>query len=190
MVISGLGDRPGAGMGGRTPLEAADTPYLDELAQRGETGLLEPGLGQPELPLLTGPSHDDVTRGLQELAAGTLAALNDSGQVHVQIEGPDAAARAGDCEGKRRAIELIDRFYFGPLIKHLSPAAFIVAVTGDRTLPCAGRAPVEDPVPLLISGATLEPEGALTFGESECARGQLGRIRGADLLPMLFKLAT
>jgi len=41
VVIDGLGDRPDADLGGRTPLEAADTPFLDELAQKGETGLLD-----------------------------------------------------------------------------------------------------------------------------------------------------
>src|SRR5918911_1621817 len=41
VVLDGLGDRPIEALGGKTPLEAADTPYLDELAQRGETGLMD-----------------------------------------------------------------------------------------------------------------------------------------------------
>ena len=47
----------------------------------------------------------------------------------------------------------------------------------------------DDPVPLLISSGGLEPEGALQFGESEAARGRLGRIRGPQLVPMLVELA-
>jgi len=41
VVLDGLGDRPNAALGGKTPLEAADTPFLDELAQKGETGLMD-----------------------------------------------------------------------------------------------------------------------------------------------------
>ena len=41
VVLDGLGDRPNAVLGGKTPLEAADTPFLDELAQKGETGLMD-----------------------------------------------------------------------------------------------------------------------------------------------------
>ena len=41
VVLDGLGDRPVPELGGKTPLEAADTPHLDELAQKGETGLMD-----------------------------------------------------------------------------------------------------------------------------------------------------
>jgi 2,3-bisphosphoglycerate-independent phosphoglycerate mutase len=41
VVLDGLGDRPVQGLGGRTPLEAADTPHLDALAARGQTGLMD-----------------------------------------------------------------------------------------------------------------------------------------------------
>jgi 2,3-bisphosphoglycerate-independent phosphoglycerate mutase len=41
VVLDGLGDRPIASLGGRTPLEAAATPHLDALAARGQTGLMD-----------------------------------------------------------------------------------------------------------------------------------------------------
>jgi len=40
-ILDGLGDRPNAALGGRTPLQAADTPRLDRLARRG-CGLMDP----------------------------------------------------------------------------------------------------------------------------------------------------
>jgi 2,3-bisphosphoglycerate-independent phosphoglycerate mutase len=50
LVGDGMGDYPVAELGGKTPLEAAKTPHLDELARRGELGLartiplgMEPG---------------------------------------------------------------------------------------------------------------------------------------------------
>jgi 2,3-bisphosphoglycerate-independent phosphoglycerate mutase len=39
LVGDGMGDYPVAELGGKTPLEAAKTPHLDELARRGELGL-------------------------------------------------------------------------------------------------------------------------------------------------------
>lgn len=40
MILDGLGDRPIAAFGGRTPLEAAATPNLDRLALAGQQGLV------------------------------------------------------------------------------------------------------------------------------------------------------
>ena len=41
VVMCGGGDRPISRLGSRTPFEAAGTPHLDALAQRGSSGLLE-----------------------------------------------------------------------------------------------------------------------------------------------------
>ncbi len=40
IVLDGLGDLPHPDLGGRTPLEVAATPYLDDLAKSGQTGLM------------------------------------------------------------------------------------------------------------------------------------------------------
>lgn len=40
VILDGLGDRPCKALGGKTPLEAARTPFLDSLAKRGTTGML------------------------------------------------------------------------------------------------------------------------------------------------------
>ncbi len=42
MILDGLGDRPVAALGGATPLEAAHTPNMDDLAERGQCGLVDP----------------------------------------------------------------------------------------------------------------------------------------------------
>jgi len=42
IVLDGLGDRPIAGLGDKTPLEAAQTPNLDWLAEKGVCGLMTP----------------------------------------------------------------------------------------------------------------------------------------------------
>jgi 2,3-bisphosphoglycerate-independent phosphoglycerate mutase len=42
LILDGLGDRPVAALGGRTPLEAARTPRLDRMAATGYCGLVDP----------------------------------------------------------------------------------------------------------------------------------------------------
>lgn len=42
LIADGLGDRSVPEFGGKTPLEEADTPFMDRLAREGETGLLDP----------------------------------------------------------------------------------------------------------------------------------------------------
>lgn len=42
LIIDGLGDLPIPGLDGKTPLEAADTPVLDQLAGLGKYGLVDP----------------------------------------------------------------------------------------------------------------------------------------------------
>jgi len=55
IVLDGLGDRPARELDGKTPLEAAHTPQLDRLAQRGINGLFHAlSLG---VPLPTDVAH-------------------------------------------------------------------------------------------------------------------------------------
>ncbi len=42
LILDGLGDRPCAGLGWLTPLQAAEIPSLDMMASKGVTGLLHP----------------------------------------------------------------------------------------------------------------------------------------------------
>lgn len=48
-IIDGLGDLPVPALGGRTPLEAAETPVMDRFAGWGACGLVDP-LGSGEIP--------------------------------------------------------------------------------------------------------------------------------------------
>ena len=143
--------------------------------------------GMGKVPVMS--TADDPERGYADWAGKTLAALGDWDGLYVHLKGPDVPGHDGDADGKRRNIEQIDRFYFGPLMKTLGGEGFIVAVTADHSTPCELKAHSDDPVPLLISGGTLEPEGALQFGEEEAARGRLGRIAGPELVPKLIALA-
>jgi 2,3-bisphosphoglycerate-independent phosphoglycerate mutase len=77
LVLDGIGDRPCESLGGLTPLEAANTPNLDSLADRGSSGFvsaLQPWVPvgtQTGLGMLMGLAREDVrrlTRGPVEAA--------------------------------------------------------------------------------------------------------------------------
>jgi 2,3-bisphosphoglycerate-independent phosphoglycerate mutase len=151
-----------------------------------EVGIAElTGMGQIRVM----STAEDPERGYQDWSAKTLIGLQEYDGLYVHLKGPDVPGHDGDFEGKKRSVEQIDRFYFSPLIKELDGQHFVVAVTADHSTPWSLKAHSGDPVPLLITGA-LEPEGAESFGEAVCSRGELGRLQGPELVPKLVKLAS
>ncbi len=151
-----------------------------------EIGIAElTGMGTVPVP----STAEEPEAGYRVWADRTRESLPDWDGLYVHLKGPDVFGHDGDAAGKRNNIEQIDHFYFGPLMDLLDPDRYLVAVTADHSTPCAIKAHSDDPVPLLISGGTLEPEGGLQFGEGESSRGRLGRIRGTDLVPRLVELA-
>ncbi|RJS75580.1 hypothetical protein CW714_00115 [Methanophagales archaeon] len=41
VICDGLGDRPSLPLDGKTPLQVAETPYLDEISKAGINGLMD-----------------------------------------------------------------------------------------------------------------------------------------------------
>lgn len=75
VVLDGAADLPNPSLGGLTPLEAANTPYLDRLAHCGLTGLLDvvrrgiaPESDEGVLALLGYPAKEHTGRGPLEAA--------------------------------------------------------------------------------------------------------------------------
>ncbi len=94
IICDGMADRPSEELGGRTPLDAADTPVMDRLAKEGQCGMMNPiGIGivpgsdTAHLSLLGyDPYKYYCGRGTLEAAgniikttAGSLALYADSG---------------------------------------------------------------------------------------------------------------
>jgi len=108
--------------------------------------------------------------------------------LYIHIKGPDEPAHDGNFLKKKEIIEIIDKFFFGPLLKKMDFKDAIIAVTADHSTVCKIRAHSADPVPLLISGSNITPDSSRSFSEREAKRGSLGEIRGFELLPLLIKL--
>ena len=101
----------------------------------------------------------------------------------VHVKGTDSAGEDGDWERKRRIIEEVDAQI--PRLVERRPD--VLVVTGDHSTPAALRSHSWHPVPLLLWGPRARRDSWVRkFGESDCARGSLGRIRSTDILPLML----
>lgn len=115
-------------------------------------------------------------------------ALEGFDALYVHIKGPDVPAHDGRAEDKRDVIELIDRAFFGEVLPRIDPSRTLVAVTADHATSCVRKAHTAEPVPLVVSGGTVQTDGTETFGERACADGALGSLRGVEIVPRLAAL--
>ncbi len=135
-----------------------------------------------------GPMGPDRDAGYRDRARIARELVATHPFVYVHLKGPDEPGHDGDALGKKSAIEAIDRSFFGPFLDGLDLARVRLAVTGDHATPCILRSHSADPVPLLLAGAGVPSEagaGSVKFGGASAARGELGRRRGADVVPLL-----
>lgn len=132
-----------------------------------------------------GPAADDAYARWAHLAAD---ALGDFQALYVHLKGPDVPAHDGRAEDKRDVISSIDRAFFGELLPRLDQARTVIAVTADHATSCVRAAHTADPVPLLITGGPVRPDGSESYGERACAEGSLGELLGPQIMPRLADL--
>jgi 2,3-bisphosphoglycerate-independent phosphoglycerate mutase len=154
--------------------------FVEMPVERGIAILL--GMATVDAPRLMG--EEDYGRWAS-LAA---EALDGYDALYVHIKGPDIPAHDGRAEDKRDIVELIDRAFFGEVLPELDDRTTIVAVTADHSTSCLRKAHTAEPVPLLVAGGGVPPDGTMSFGERACAVGSLGSLRGVDILPRLSDL--
>ncbi len=117
-------------------------------------------------------------------------ALGGYDALYVHIKGPDVPAHDGRFEDKRDVIAAIDAGFFSEVLRSIDPMSTIVAVTADHSTSCVRKAHTAEPVPFLVSGGGVNPDGSTAFGERACATGSLGSLRGVEILPRLASMMT
>ena len=143
------------------------------------------GLDVIDVPGSTG--HLDVDYAIWAKVA--LESIGKYDGIYIHIKGPDEPAHDGDFNKKKEIIEIIDKFFFADLLPKLDIYNTIIAVTADHATVCAIKAHSGDPVPLLISGGNIKPDGSLSFSEKAARLGSIGELRGQDIMPLLVKSA-
>src|SRR2546423_13704251 len=105
--------------------------------------------------------------------------------VYVHDKRIDEAGHTKDPDAKREALELLDAAF-----ADLPLERAIVCVTGDHATPASPDVIHSgDPVPFVVAGPGVRADRVREFGESTCAEGILGHLRGPDLMPVLLNAA-
>lgn len=126
----------------------------------------------------------DLERRLR-LARGLL----DDGATFVfcHLKATDEAGHTKDPEAKRRTIEAVDGALADLAVRF---AECLVCVTGDHATPTSPEVIHSgDPVPFVLAGPGVRADRVTRFGELDCADGILGRLTGADVMPVLLNAA-
>lgn len=100
----------------------------------------------------------------------------------VHVKKTDSAGEDGNFDRKVSIIEEADREV--PRLLALKPD--VLVVTGDHSTPAAFKAHSWHPVPVLLWSKWCRPDGAPRFTERECRGGGIGRIRAAELMPLMM----
>ncbi|MFP3188506.1 MAG: 2,3-bisphosphoglycerate-independent phosphoglycerate mutase [Sulfolobaceae archaeon] len=111
--------------------------------------------------------------------------LNDYDFVFLHLKATDAASHDGNVEGKKYAIEMIDKM-IGKILDRFG-SEIVIAITGDHATPVEVREHTGDPVPfmLYIPYSNLVFDDVKDFNEREARKGTL-RIRGLDVMNLLL----
>jgi len=139
-------------------LRAAMTSGVDLL--RGLAQMA--GMTVLEIPGVT----DGLDNDYAAQANGALEALERHDLVVVHIEAPDEAAHSGHADDKIEAIQKIDSEVISR-IRSWRGDDLRVLVMPDHPTPVEGRTHTADPVPFMLWGAGVTPDGARRFTEEE-----------------------
>lgn len=148
------------------------------------------------IALLTGIDIIDVPQSSGHLdvdypvwAKIALDSISKYDGIYVHIKGPDEPAHDGDFQKKKESIEAIDKYFFASLLNKLDLSNTVIAITADHSTVCSVKAHTADPVPLLVCGGDILPDGSMSFSERAARLGSIGEMLGRQILPYLVKLA-
>jgi 2,3-bisphosphoglycerate-independent phosphoglycerate mutase len=152
--------------------------FVEMPVERGIAMLL--GMETVDVPRLDG--SDDAFAIWADVAADALEGFD---ALYVHIKGPDIPAHDGRAIDKRDVISAIDRAFFGEVLGRIDLRNTMVAVTADHSTSSVRKAHTDDPVPLVVAGGPVTPDGSPSYGETVAAKGSLGTLRGPEIVPML-----
>jgi 2,3-bisphosphoglycerate-independent phosphoglycerate mutase len=109
--------------------------------------------------------------------------------VHLHTKRTDMAGHKKDPARKAEIVAAVDRG-LAALVPLAESGKIVVVVCPDHQTPSAG--PLYHgggAVPLLIAGGVAGADGVTAYGETACAAGSLGVLRGTDVLPLALDAA-
>lgn len=107
---------------------------------------------------------------------------------YIHVEAPDEMGHQGSVEKKVKAIENIDEFIIGPLVKELKEKGedFRMLVLPDHPTPIRVRTHTSDAVPYLLYDSTREEAHTWNYNEAEAKESGNYVAKGHEMIDVLF----
>lgn len=107
---------------------------------------------------------------------------------YIHVEAPDEMGHQGSVEKKVKAIENIDEFVIGPLVKELKEKGedFRMLVLPDHPTPIRVRTHTSDAVPYLLYDSTKEETHTWDYNEAEAKESGNYVAKGHEMIDVLF----
>lgn len=172
--VAPRGMQPFFELRGRTAAMTSGVDLLNGLA-------VLTGIDRLDIPGVTGGPDTDYAAQ----ADGALAALADHDVVVIHVESPDEEGHAGNAEGKVAAIEAIDRDVISRVLAF--PGEVRLLAMPDHPTPIALKTHVGEPVPFLLWGSGIEPNGAAVYSEASARATGLVLDPGRQVMDLLLK---
>ncbi|HVH15314.1 MAG TPA: alkaline phosphatase family protein [Candidatus Angelobacter sp.] len=111
--------------------------------------------------------------------------------VYVHLKGPDEPGHDGLYDLKRQRVEEIDSGFFSYLRQAAKLQRTVLCVTCDHSTPWRDKGHSNDPVPVLVAGGSVKPDGSNRFTETAASAGHFEKLeRGSMLLSRLKPIAA
>jgi 2,3-bisphosphoglycerate-independent phosphoglycerate mutase len=136
-------------------------------------------IGMDTIQVGNGHVNTDMKAKLRE----TFKALRKNDFVFLHLKGTDEAAHDKDFEAKKNYIERADREVIKPLLYKRN---LLIVITGDHITSVYSGEHEVGLVPILVYGA--EKDNVEKFDENSAKHGDLGLIKGLDLMEKLLSL--
>ena len=132
--------------------------------------------------------YDTNYKGKAEYA---LEALKDHDLVYVHVEAADEAGHNGDLKMKMESIERFDRDLVGTILNRYGKNDDArILVTPDHPTPVAKRTHTSSPVPFVMFGRGIKPNGAVQYGETAAAKNGLKFQSGEEMMRYFLKIGN
>ncbi len=107
---------------------------------------------------------------------------------YIHVEAPDEMGHQGSVEKKVKAIENIDTYIVGPLVKELKEKGedFRLLILPDHPTPIRVRTHTSDPVPYLLYDSTAEEDHTWNYNEAEGRESGNYVAQGHEIIDLLF----
>jgi 2,3-bisphosphoglycerate-independent phosphoglycerate mutase len=137
-----------------------------------------------EVPGATGYTDTDYA------AKGSAAidALRDVDLICVHVEAPDEASHEGDCTGKVKAIEEIDRHVVAPLVEALRVQGdWRMMISPDHPTFLRTKTHTHGNVPVLMAGTGIEADKFKSYDDGNAAKSNLSFDEGWRVMEWFIK---